>query len=73
MTVQELQHLSLELEGVHYSLFVEGEEGTMWGTWKCEECGTGGRSAKTFFTIDDAIKAARADLETHHLAYHALK
>jgi hypothetical protein len=73
MTAKEIQKLDYVREGVRYTIHVEGsDEGTMWGTWNCHDCGVGGSSAKKSATIDEAVDAAKSDLERHHTAHHGV-
>jgi hypothetical protein len=71
MTAKEIQKLDYLREGVRYTIHVEeGDGGKMWGTWNCHECDVGGSSAKSATTIDDAVGAAKVDLERHHTTNH---
>ncbi len=71
MTPKEIQKLDYLREGVRYTIHVEeADGGTMWGTWNCHDCGVGGSGAKKSATIDEAIDAAKGDLERHHSANH---
>jgi hypothetical protein len=71
MTAKEIQKLDYQREGIRYTIHVEAaQEDAMWGTWNCHDCGVGGSSAKKSATIDEAIDAARSDLERHHTANH---
>jgi hypothetical protein len=71
MTAKEIQKLDYQREGVRYTIHVEAAQGdTMWGTWNCHDCGVGGSSAKKSATIDEAVDAAKSDLERHHTANH---
>ena len=73
MTAKEIQKLDYVREGVRYTIHVEGsDEGTMWGTWNCHDCAVGGSSAKKSATIDEAVDAAKNDLERHHTANHGV-
>ena len=71
MTTKEIQKLDYVREGVRYTIHVEeANGGTMWGTWNCHDCEVGGSSAKKSATIDQAVDAAKSDLERHHTANH---
>jgi hypothetical protein len=71
MTAKEIQRLDYVREGVRYTIHVEEAEGTVkWGTWNCHECNVGGSSGKRSGTIDEAIDAAKSDLERHHTTNH---
>jgi hypothetical protein len=71
MTAKEIQKLDYQREGVRYTLHVEAaQEDSMWGTWHCHDCGVGGSSAKKSATTDEAVEAAKSDLERHHTANH---
>jgi len=71
MTPKEIQKLEYVREGVRYTIHVEeADGGTMWGTWNCQDCGVGGSRAKKSTTIDEAVDAAKGDLERHHSANH---
>ena len=70
-TTKEIQKLDYVREGVRYTIHVEeGEKGVKWGTWNCRECGIGGSSAKKSDNVDEAISAAKLDLERHHTSNH---
>jgi hypothetical protein len=74
MPVQEIQRLSFQREGVRYTIHVEQkDDGTMWGTWNCHECGQGGSASKSSATVPEAAAAAEDSLERHHSMYHATK
>lgn len=71
MTVQEIQRLSFQREGVRYTIHVEkGDDETVWGTWNCHDCGTGGSASRSSLTIADSAAAASEKLERHHSMYH---
>jgi hypothetical protein len=71
MTTNEIQKLDYMRGEVRYTIHVEQiEGGGMWGTWNCSECGVGGSSAKQCATIDDAVAAAKSDLDRHHITTH---
>jgi hypothetical protein len=71
MTVKEIQKLDYVREGVRYTIHVEEVDGpVMWGTWNCHECSVGGSSARKSTTIDEAVDAAKSDLERHHTMNH---
>jgi hypothetical protein len=71
MTAIEIQKLDYAKEGVRYTIHVEQAEGRgKWGTWNCHDCGVGGVSTKTCATVEEAIDAAKADLDRHHAANH---
>jgi hypothetical protein len=72
MTIaKEIQTLDYVREGVRYTIHVEeAETGVKWGTWNCRECGIGGSSAKKSNNLNEAIDAAKIDLERHHEASH---
>jgi hypothetical protein len=71
MTAVEIQKLDYTKQGVRYTIHVEQAEGRgIWGTWNCHDCGIGGVSVKTCTTADDAISAAKVDLDRHHVANH---
>jgi hypothetical protein len=71
MTAKEIQKLDYLREGVRYTIHVEeADGGTMWGTWNCHDCDVGGSTAKKSTTIDEAVDAAKSDLERHHTANH---
>jgi hypothetical protein len=70
-TVKEIQKLDYVREGVRYTLHVEeSDAGVKWGTWNCQDCNVGGSSHKKAGTIDEAIDAAKSDLEKHHVMHH---
>ena len=72
-TSKEIQKLDYVREGVRYTIHVEeAETGVKWGTWNCHECNVGGSSAKRCGTIDEAIDAAKSDLEAHHTTNHKI-
>ena len=71
MTTNEIQKLDYMRGEVRYTIHVEQiEGGEMWGTWNCSECGVGGSSTKQCTTIDDAVAAAKSDLDRHHITTH---
>jgi hypothetical protein len=71
MTAIEIQKLDYAKAGVRYTIHVEQAEGRgIWGTWNCHDCGIGGVSVKNCATADEAINAAKVDLERHHVANH---
>lgn len=71
MTAKEIQKLDYQREGIRYTIHVEAAQADgMWGTWNCHDCGVGGSSAKKSATIDEAVEAAKSDLERHHAANH---
>jgi hypothetical protein len=71
MTAIEIQKLDYAKAGVRYTIHVEQAEGRgIWGTWNCHDCGIGGVSVKTCATADEAINAAKVDLDRHHVANH---
>ena len=71
MTAKEIQKLDYVREGVRYTIHVEEVEGSVkWGTWNCNECNVGGSSGKKSDTIDEAVSAAKSDLERHHATNH---
>jgi hypothetical protein len=73
MTAKEIQKLDYMRESVRYTIHVEeADGGTMWGTWNCRDCDVGGSSAKKSATMDEAIEAAKRDLEKHHTANHSV-
>jgi hypothetical protein len=70
-TGKEIQTLDYVRGGVRYTIHVEeAEPGIKWGTWNCRECGVGGSTAKKSSSVDEAIGAAKSDLERHHMASH---
>jgi len=70
-TAKEIQKLDYVREGVRYTIHVEeAETGVKWGTWNCHECSVGGSSRRTAGTIDEAVDAAKSDLEKHHTTNH---
>jgi hypothetical protein len=73
MPAIEIRKLDYSKEGVRYTIHIEQAEGRgIWGTWNCHDCGVGGVGAKTCATVDDAIEAAKADLDLHHTADHSV-
>jgi hypothetical protein len=71
MAAKEIQKLDYVREGVRYTIHVEEVEGSaMWGTWNCNECNAGGSSGKKSASIDEAVSAAKSDLERHHTTNH---
>jgi hypothetical protein len=71
MTVHTVQELSFQREGVRYTIHVEQrDDGAMWGTWHCHDCGTGGSATKSSPDVTHAVEAARDSLEVHHNMYH---
>ncbi|MBV9488806.1 MAG: hypothetical protein JO069_03660 [Verrucomicrobia bacterium] len=70
-TTKEIQRLDYTREGVRYTIHVEETDGgVMWGTWNCHECNVGGSAGRKSSSVDDAISAAKADLERHHITNH---
>lgn len=73
MTAKEIQKLDYLKEGVRYTIHVEEGDGpVMWGTWNCQDCGVGGSSGRKSATIDEAVDAAKSDLERHHTTSHGV-
>jgi hypothetical protein len=74
MTIaKEIQKLDYMREGVRYTIHVEeADGGVMWGTWNCQDCNIGGSSGKKSISIDEAIDAAKGDLERHHVMNHKI-
>ena len=73
MTAKEIQKLDYVREGVRYTIHVEEAEGSVkWGTWNCHECNIGGSASKRAKTIDDAVQAAKSDLDRHHITNHEI-
>jgi hypothetical protein len=73
MTAKEIQKLDYLKEGVRYTIHVEEGDGlVMWGTWNCQDCGVGGSSGRKSATIDEAVDAAKSDLERHHTTNHGV-
>ena len=71
MPVKEIHQHDYTKGIVRYTIHVEeSEAGAMWGTWNCHECNIGGSANKGSNTVDDAIEAARSDLERHHTTNH---
>ena len=71
MTVHEIQRVSIQREGVRYTIHVEQrDDGTMWGTWNCHDCGVGGSASKSSTSIAEAAAAADDSLAIHHNTYH---
>jgi hypothetical protein len=71
MPVKEIHQHDYTKGSVRYTIHVEeSEAGGMWGTWNCHECNIGGSSSKGSNSVDDAIEAARSDLERHHTSNH---
>jgi hypothetical protein len=71
MTVKEIHHHDYARGGVRYTIHVEeGEDGVKWGTWSCQDCNVGGSASKRSKTVDDAVEAAKGDLERHHITNH---
>lgn len=71
MTVKEIHQHDYTKGIVRYTIHVEeSDSGAMWGTWNCHDCNVGGAVSKGSKTIDDAIEAARSDLERHHITNH---
>jgi hypothetical protein len=71
MPVKEIHQHDYARGSVRYTIHVEeGQAGTMWGTWNCHQCNVGGSSSKMASTIDDAVEAAKGDLERHHITNH---
>ena len=70
-TTKEIQKLDYVREGVRYTIHVEeADTGVKWGTWNCQECNVGGSTRKMSGSIDEAIDAAKSDLERHHTTNH---
>lgn len=71
MTVHEIQRFSFLRDGVRYTIHVEqNDDGTMWGTWNCQDCGLGGTASKSSISVSEAAAAAGESLERHHNMYH---
>jgi len=71
MTVKEIHQHDYTKGIVRYTIHVEENEGgAMWGTWNCHECNVGGSAGKACTTVDEAVDAARSDLERHHTTNH---
>jgi hypothetical protein len=71
MTVKEIHQHDYTKGSVRYTIHVEEtDSGVMWGTWNCHECNIGGSVSKGSNTVDDAVEAARSDLERHHTTNH---
>jgi hypothetical protein len=70
MPVKEIHQHDYTKGSVRYTIHVEeSESGAIWGTWNCHECNIGGSSSKGS-KVDDAVEAARSDLERHHTTNH---
>ena len=73
MPVKEIHSHDYTRGMVRYTIHVEeGEGGTMWGTWNCHECNVGGSAHKMAKTIDDAVEAAKSDLDRYHITNHEI-
>jgi hypothetical protein len=66
----QVQQLDQERDGIRYTIFVERDDGAMWGTWSCGQCGSGGSSPKTSATMGDAVRAAQNEIDRHHSTNH---
>ena len=71
-TTKLVKKLEQKRDDVLYTIYVEQEDDTMWGTWSCHECGTGGSGHTKATTMDAAIRSAQGDLERHHMANHQM-
>jgi hypothetical protein len=70
-TTKEIQKLDYVKGGVRYTIHVEeAEGGVKWGTWHCHDCQVGGSAGKNSGTLDEAVDAAKSDLERHHTTNH---
>ena len=73
MTVKEIHQHDYTKGSVRYTIHVEeSDSGAMWGTWNCHECNIGGSASKRAKTIDDAVEAAKSDLDRHHITNHEI-
>jgi hypothetical protein len=73
MPVKEIHTHDYTRGTVRYTIHVEeGQGGEMWGTWNCHDCNVGGSASKMAKTIDDAVEAAKGDLERHHITNHEI-
>src|SRR5262245_20351648 len=58
-------------DGVNYLISVKREDGSFFAFWTCDGCNVRGGSGETFATEQDAIDAAKVNLETHHKLKHS--
>jgi hypothetical protein len=73
MSVKEIHTHDYTRGTVRYTIHVEeGQGGEMWGTWNCHDCNVGGSAQKLNKTIDDAVEAAKSDLDRHHISNHEI-
>jgi hypothetical protein len=71
-STKEVHKLEYSKGGVQYTIHVEeSENGSRWGTWNCHDCNVGGSTHKNASSIDDAVSAAKSDLDLHHTANHS--
>jgi hypothetical protein len=66
----QVQQLDQEHDGIPYKIFVERDNGTLWGTWSCGQCGSGGSTSRSASNVGEAVQAAKSEIDRHHSANH---
>ena len=59
-----------EWEGITYRITVDQHDDGIWGGWVCNECGGDGHSSKNCTSVEEAVRAAKMNLQMHPAKAH---